>query len=195
MIIRIIYIAGFLSLFNESFCLIPGADSASAKKNYNYIYEDNLIEKEEIRGIWNVSPIKPVKDILVTGINDTWALLKSPLDWDSTSFFLFPSIALATYFLLILDEPITYNMLADKKYANSDIIRAAEIYGRSITSEVSAAGFTLIGMALNDKKIISMGLEIFESYFLANNIQSVIKRAFGRARPGDDKGIYYFDPF
>ncbi len=156
---------------------------------------DNLIDKNELDGFWDYPVVKPVKDIIVTGVNDGWALIKSPLKWDSTAFFVLPSIALGVYFLMIIDKPITRSLSGNKKYSDSFLVEASEIYGRNRTSELSAAGFAIAGLALNEKNLIRIGLEIYESYYFTNNINSVIKRLFGRARPYEDKGNYHFDPF
>lgn len=156
---------------------------------------DDLLNKESIGGVFNAMPLKPVKDAAITGVNDAWALIKSPLQWDSTSFFIYPSIVLATYFLMIIDEPVTNAITGDGRYQDSRWIKAAEFYGRNSTSEIAAAGFTLTGIVLNDEDIARIGLEIYESYFFANNIHSVVKRMFGRSRPYEDKGTTNFNPF
>jgi membrane-associated phospholipid phosphatase len=156
---------------------------------------DNLIDKESIGGVFNEFPVRPVKDVLVTGINDAWALIKSPAQWDSTSYFIYPSVLLATYFLVIVDEPVSNAVSGNKKYNDSKFVKAAEFYGRNITSELAAAGFTITGLVFGEEDITRLGLEIFESYYFANNIHSVVKRIFGRSRPIEEKGTTSFDPF
>jgi membrane-associated phospholipid phosphatase len=206
-IIPLILIFFLSSGINLLYCLnLPGDSISVQRDSICYIYDetsegsntsddaDNLIDKESITGFFNKSPVKPVKDILITGVNDAWALLKSPADWDSTSFLLYPSIVLATYFLMIVDEPLSDGIAGNKKYTGSTFIKAAEYYGRNITSELSAAGFTLTGIVFDDEDLVRIGLEIFESYYFANNIHSVVKRLFGRARPFENKGTTHFDP-
>jgi membrane-associated phospholipid phosphatase len=96
---------------------------------------------------------------------------------------------------MIIDEPVTNAVAGNGKYKDSKWIKAAEFYGRNSTSELAAAGFTLTGIVLNDDDLARIGLEIYESYFFANNIHSIVKRMFGRSRPFEEKGTTDFNPF
>ncbi len=139
--------------------------------------------------------LTPVKNVFMTGLNDALSLVKSPFEWDSSYFFIVPPVVLGTYILSIFDEPVHSGVMASRKYEKSAVMKFGEFYGRPIVPQVSALVLNLYGLAANSPKANQIGLEIYESYLIANGITTFLKGAFGRARPYDNKGAYNFTPF
>ncbi len=156
--------------------------------------KDNFPEKTSLT-FFARQPIKPVINVLTIASNDILALITSPLNWDSTDFFIYPSLALTTYLFMIEDQPI-HNWISHYGTAKEiPIMKFGTIYGQAITTQLSALSVFTFGIIFNNKEAEQIGLEIFESYFIANNITSVLKRIFGRDRPYENNGPYHFDPF
>ena len=145
--------------------------------------------------VYGRSLVKPFKDLLVTGINDVISIATSPARWDSTDFIKFPLILLGTYTLMVSDE-LTHKWISDDGRAKpTPLMDFGTYFGESVVSQLAALGFGLYGVAFNDDEFLQIGLEIYESYFIANNINSIMKRTFGRTRPYENKGPYEFNPF
>ena len=140
-------------------------------------------------------PVKPIVNVLFAASNDVLSLITSPLNWDSTDFFIYPSIVIGTYLFMIGDQPIR-NWISHYGTAKEiPIMKFGTYYGQSTTTQLSALSVFSFGLLFDNKEAMQIGLEIYESYFIANNITSVLKRIFGRDRPYENNGPYHFDPF
>jgi hypothetical protein len=174
-----------------------GSDTITFSANINDRYQVNT------KGIFTVyepffydkQPFKPIKNIFFTGVNDGISLIKAPLSWDSDDLAALQSIIIGTLILSRYDQPLQKQVIKDRRYFNSFVMEFGEWYGRSSTPQLAALAVAGFGLATGNDKATRIGLEIFEAYFFANNINSIMKRTFGRARPGEEKGSYYFTPF
>ncbi len=174
-----------------------GSDSITFRADGPFGLSDSKSAKFTVKQIsfFNRQPIKPIGKALVTGVNDVFSLAVSPLHWDSSYFFIVPTVALGTYFLLVADQPLHRWISHDGNAKPNPIMDFGTLYGETIFTQVSALSIFSYGLLFNNSEAVTIGLEIFESYFIANNITSVFKRIFGRARPYENKGALSFDPF
>lgn len=183
-----------ISLPNEDW---KGSDTVTftATNSNNYSTSVMAVFKMESISLFARQPVKPVVNVLTTAANDILSLITSPLDWDSTDFFIYPSIVIGTYLFMIGDQPI-HNWISHYGTAKEiPIMKFGTFYGQPTTTQVSALSIFSLGLLFDNKEATQIGLEIYESYFIANNITSIIKRIFGRDRPYENNGPYHFNPF
>jgi membrane-associated phospholipid phosphatase len=165
-------------------------------------YQNNKLLQSQIyiftvasKSLLNTGPIKPIREVLNTGINDILNLISSPLRWDSTEFFMVPAIALGTYTFMLEDQSI-HNLISNNGTAKKNtIMDLATDYGEVTFSEYSSLAVFSYGLIFKDNQAVILGLEMYESYFIANNITSIVKRAFGRRRPYENEGPYSINFF
>jgi membrane-associated phospholipid phosphatase len=174
-----------------------GSDTITFKATYNNYLVDNQLVVFTILShpFFDSAPIRPVRMILKTGVNDILNIVVSPLKWDSTDFIKFPLIVLGTYSLIIGDQSI-HNFVSDNGSAKKNaLMDLGTQYGEVSFSQLSSLAVLSYGLIFRDDNAVTIGLEIFESYFIANNITSIVKRTFGRRRPYENSGPYSFNSF
>jgi membrane-associated phospholipid phosphatase len=165
-------------------------------------YHNNKLIQNQIfiitvisNSLLNTDPIKPIREVLNKGINDILNLISSPLRWDSTDFFIVPAIALGTYTFMLEDQSI-HNFISNNGTAKKNtIMDLGTDYGEVTFSEYSSLAVFSYGLIFKDNQAVILGLEMYESYFIANNITSFIKRTFGRRRPYESEGPYSINSF
>jgi len=104
-------------------------------------------------------------------------------DWQKTLF----TIA-ATSALFFIDQNVKQYAQSNQTKINHDIFQI-DNYLRGKTGLYAAAGLYSTGFLIKDSKIRQMGLNAFETIFLATSVTGFLKYSFGRARPyaGDNQ--------
>lgn len=129
------------------------------------------------------------------GVSDVLTFATNPLRWESNDWINAAIVASGTLLLYSLDEQIYNSLTNGNQPSNSDAVKFGNFYGETSTTQYTALGIEAYGFICNDKKAIQLGLEIFESYLLANNLTGLLKYSLGRSRPYEDHGPYEFRMF
>ncbi|MFC2134180.1 Ig-like domain-containing protein [Bacteroidota bacterium] len=132
---------------------------------------------------WEGSPFKEIKSAAHTGVNDILSLAASPFCWDESDFLKFGILISLTATTTLFDKDIKKNIASDRGFANSDLLKLGEYYGNSNTSIGASIAFFGGGLISGEDELTQIGLEIFESYIIVNELTSLLKNGFGRERP------------
>lgn len=136
-----------------------------------------------------------ITNIALTGVNDFWALVNKPLNVDKKdSYWLLGAVG-GTLLLSQLDEPIHKEVIRHPSLHDNGFTKFGDWYGRSGATYTVSLSLASMGLILKNKELVQTGLEVIESYFIANNVTAMLKRSFGRARPYTNMGNNYFTPF
>lgn len=165
---------------------VNSANLSSSAKIVFEIQEPDLI---------NRNPVKPVKDILVTGVEDVLSFTLNPLEWESDDFIKAAAIVGGTFLLTRADYKIREGLVGNSNYQNNTLMNIGKFYGKTSTSQYTSIGITLLGLSTGNKKITRLGLEVFETFLIADRITYILKYAFGRDRPSANNGALNFNPF
>jgi membrane-associated phospholipid phosphatase len=136
-----------------------------------------------------------LSNIAAAGVNDCWALLNKPFNIDKKDSYLLLGSIGGTLALSQFDDLIHREVTKHPELYKNWVTSFGDFYGRPGATYIASASLTALGIALNKKEMAQAGLEVIESYFIANNINALLKRSFGRARPYVNKGNSYFTPF
>jgi hypothetical protein len=165
---------------------------------YNYSGQSSsakiIFEVKEAELI-NRYPVKPVKDLILTGVEDALSLISNPLQWGTDDIINASTIIIGTVLLSSIDEKVKESVTRYDNYEHNTLMNFGKFFGETSTSQCAALGITLCGIALSDKNISRLGLEVFESYLIADRITFLLKYTFGRDRPSAQNGNMYFKPF
>jgi membrane-associated phospholipid phosphatase len=138
--------------------------------------------------------IEPIKNLLLIAYSDIVGLVKSPFDFKSHDILNITLLIGGTVLLTGVDHSIQTEILKDRSLTKSGLLKFGEFYGSSRAYQISALSLGLYGLAANDDKALRIGIEVFESCLIVENLISVSKRVFGRMRPYAGQGPYKFDP-
>lgn len=144
---------------------------------------------------WERTPFLQIKNIVHQGVDDYLSLLFSPFQWDMCDLAAFGFVTGATAAATTIDTDLQKRITADRQFANNDLLTFGEYYGRDITSVGASLVFGIYGLAANDDDMTTLGLEIFESYIIVNELTRLMKYSFGRARPYMNEGSDHFYMF
>jgi membrane-associated phospholipid phosphatase len=173
-----------------------GSDTIIFKAKYDNLEDEQKVAfSVENAGILNFVPLKPVRKVLNRGVNDILNLVSIPFRWDSTDFIKVPILLLSTYSFMIEDNSIHDWVSNNGRAKKNFLMDFGTQYGQVSFTQLSSLAVLSYGLIFKNDDAAVMGLEIFESYFIANNITSIIKRTFGRKRPYENKGPYNFNFF
>lgn len=136
-----------------------------------------------------------ITNIAFTGVNDFWSLVKRPFEMDKQDSYLLLSAIGGTLALTQLDEVIHNEIIKHPSIVSNKFTSFGDWYGTTNTTYTVSLSLASLGIIFREKNLVQTGLEVFESYFVANTITSFLKRSFGRARPFTEKGNSYFTPF
>lgn len=128
--------------------------------------------------------------------HETLAFVKQPAKWRGNDWLRFGLIAGGTAFAMSVDEPIRDAVLRDHgRHTHSVPIEAGRIWGEWYTPPLLIAGFGLHGWLAHNASSKKIGFELLQAVVYAETITQTLKIAFGRARPYENKGAFYFRPF
>jgi len=136
-----------------------------------------------------------VQNVIYTGASDVVSFISNPLKWNTQDIINAALITSGTLVLLSLDKEINKNFNNGGIKSTNDIVKFGHFYGETNTTEYTVLGVAAVGIVFNDKKVMQLGLELYESYLIADNITGLLKYSIGRSRPYDEKGPYEFKMF
>lgn len=136
-----------------------------------------------------------IGNTVMTGASDALSLVINPLRWEKEDLIKLGGVLSGTLLLYTVDNQIHRSFTAGQGLSNSDVVKFGNFYGETKTTQYAALGIGAYGLIFRDRRAVQLGLEIFESYLLANNITGLLKYTIGRSRPSENNGAYEFRMF
>ncbi|NOX19298.1 MAG: phosphatase PAP2 family protein [Chlorobi bacterium] len=140
-------------------------------------------------------PYKTVVNIGYTAVEDVVMMATQPVRWNLRDWATFGAVAGGTYLFTLVDEDVRKIAKRNDDLIGSDLLEFGQFYGETNTTYYAFGAFAAYGLVLQDKTAFRIGLEIYESYFIANTITSWLKAGIGRSRPYLDEGPKEYNPF
>lgn len=141
-----------------------------------------------------IFPLKAQYDFKQFG-EESWEMLKSPVNWNEDDLLKFGAISLGTAALMQFDDDIREFALDNSEYQQSIPAEFGRIWGEPLTSSAFALGFSLLGHIQDNSANKRLAFELAESTAGTISVIGLIKFTFGRARPLTGLDQYNFDPY
>jgi membrane-associated phospholipid phosphatase len=127
--------------------------------------------------------------------NETWSFIKQPTTWELGDWFKLGLIGAGTFVVMQADQPIRESVLKDRRYTKSVPIEFGRIWGESYVIPIVAGGFGLHGVLTDNSSTKKIGFEVAQAVIYSVAITQILSKAVGRARPNQDKGAFFYQPF
>lgn len=119
----------------------------------------------------------------------------APARWKESNWITFAGTVAGTGMLWLADEEANAYLMRQGKNAPDWLIDGGFHFGKPQYNYSLTAGVYVLGFITNNAKIRKTGVLLISSATAAGLIQSVLKKATGRARPSAGVGAYTFKPF
>jgi membrane-associated phospholipid phosphatase len=127
--------------------------------------------------------------------HETLDFVKQPGNWRGNDWLKLGAIVAGTALVMQVDQPIRDAVLRGKeRYYRSVPIEAGRIWGEWYTPPVIAGAFGLHGWLAHNTSSKKIGFELVQASVYSEAITQGLKIVFGRARPYENKGAFYFHP-
>lgn len=121
--------------------------------------------------------------------------VSSPLRWKGKDWINLGGVIGGTALLTLVDKPVR-NFWQDRDSKIWDgVERAGFHYGKPYAAFIMTGGFYLTGLVIKNEWARETGLMLGAAYLTTGAMQTLMKTAVGRARPGTNVGPWAFDPF
>jgi hypothetical protein len=127
--------------------------------------------------------------------DETVDFIKQPARWDGNDWLKLGLIGAGTILVMQADHPVRDAMMKDQSYYKSFPVEFGKLWGETYSTAIVAGAFGLHGILTDDKATKKVGFEIIQAALYSGGITSVLKFAFGRARPFMNKGSADYQPF
>lgn len=127
--------------------------------------------------------------------DETVDFIKQPAKWEGNDWLKLGLIGAGTFLVMQLDQPIRDAVMKDQGYFNSGPVVLGKLWGETYSTAVIAGAFGLHGLLTDDKTTKKVGFEIVQAALYSGGITTVLKLAFGRARPYTNFGRGEYRPF
>jgi hypothetical protein len=127
--------------------------------------------------------------------DETVDFIKQPAKWDGNDWLKLGLIGAGTFLVMQVDQPIHDAVMRDQSYYKSFPVELGKLWGETYSTAIFAGAFGLHGILTDDKATKKVGFEIIQAALYSGGITSVLKFAFGRARPFMNKGSADYQPF
>ncbi|MEW6655098.1 MAG: phosphatase PAP2 family protein, partial [Bacteroidota bacterium] len=124
--------------------------------------------------------------------DETISFLKQPAEWGKNDWLKVGLAGAAAFALMQADQSVRTEFMKDRSYYKSFPIETGRLYGELYSPLIFAGAFGINGWLNNDKTSRKIGYEIIQTTIYAGAITTVLKLAFGRARPFTEKGTQSF---
>lgn len=119
----------------------------------------------------------------------------NPTRWDKKDWMTLGGVLIATAGLTLVDEPVhKFWLRQDSKFLDG-VERIGYHYGKPYSAFIATSGFYLTGLLINDRWSKDTGLALGVSLLTSGLLQTFLKDAIGRARPGTGLGAFSFNSF
>jgi hypothetical protein len=127
--------------------------------------------------------------------DETFDFIKQPAKWEGNDWLRLGLIGAGTFLAMQADQPIRDAVMKDQSYSTSFPLKFGKFWGGPYPTPIIAGVFGLHGLLADDKASRKIGFEIVQAALYSGGITTVLKVAFGRARPYTDKGSAEYKPF
>lgn len=152
-------------------------DEGGLKSTTSSVYTVRELE------FWDKQPQKDIKTLASMAVEDAVSLVITPYRWDTEDWLIFAGVLGGTAALFSLDKEIRKIGIRNSHLKDSPLMEAGEFYGRGSTAYLLSGAVAGAGLIAQNKKVLLIGLELFESYWVANTMTTTLKGLFGRSRP------------
>lgn len=157
--------------------------------------KDSFIAQSDSMKILNTNDTK------VLSINDAFRFadatahtLSSPVRWEGNDWLKTGGVVAGTALITLLDKPVrSFWQKRDSKMWDG-IERAGFHLGKPYAAFILTGGFYLTGVVINNEWAKETGVILGAAYLASGAVQTLMKTAIGRARPGTNVGPWAFDP-
>lgn len=137
--------------------------------------------------------------LLKYDINATWHSVKhsftKPLTWKKNDFAKFGGLIVGTAALSLADEELHGFAIRQRDGVPKVIRDFGWYFGNPQNYFMANAGLYGYGLFTKNAKVRRTSVLIISSSITSGLIQSIAKNGFGRARPSQELGAHYFEPF
>ncbi len=127
--------------------------------------------------------------------DETVDFIKQPVKWEGNDWLRLGLIGAGTFLVMQADQPIRDGLMKDQSYYKSLPIEFGRLWGETYSTAILAGAFGLHGILASDNSTKKVGFEIVQAALYSGGITSVLKFAFGRARPFMNRGSADYQPF
>ena len=128
--------------------------------------------------------------------HETGDFVTQPLRWRGNDLLTLGLIAAGTALVMPADQRIRHAVVTgDRKYFRSVPIEVGRYWGEWYTAPIVAGAFGLHGWLADNASSRKIGFEVIQAVAYAATVTEVMKIAFGRARPYEGKGAFFYQPF
>lgn len=140
-------------------------------------------------------PVKPKSNDAIRFADASIHTLISPIRWKSKDWLKVGGVIGGTALLTLVDKPVrSFWQKRDSKVWDG-VERAGFHYGKPYAAFIMTGGFYLTGVVIKNEWARETGLMLAAAYLTGGAVQTFMKTAVGRARPGTGVGPWRFDPF
>lgn len=120
--------------------------------------------------------------------------VSAPIRWDEKDWIKAGGVVAGTALITLIDKPVrSFWQKRDSEVWNT-VERAGFHLGKPYASFILTGGFYLTGVVFNNEWAKETGVILGAAYLASGAVQTLMKTAIGRARPGTNVGPWAFDP-
>jgi membrane-associated phospholipid phosphatase len=127
--------------------------------------------------------------------DETVDFIKQPVKWEGNDWLKLGLVSAGTFLLMQADQPIRDAVMRDQSYYNTFPVTFGKFWGGPYPTVIFAGAFGLHGLLADDRSSKKIGFEIVQAALYSGGITTVLKVAFGRARPYTNLGRTDYQPF
>ncbi|MCZ6901057.1 MAG: phosphatase PAP2 family protein [Bacteroidetes bacterium] len=118
-----------------------------------------------------------------------------PAHWKKKQLLTFGGVMAGTLLLTLADEPV-YEFFRDNQgNFGNDLEKIGDFWGKPQFGYLFAGGIYALGLGIGREPMRKAGVSSITAITAAGLLQTITKIVVGRARPGQDKGNWFFSPF
>jgi membrane-associated phospholipid phosphatase len=133
-------------------------------------------------------------DDVLLGLKSVGRYVTAPLRFSGTDWLVTASVLGGTAALMPGDEPLNQMMLRNQTPVANGMAKAGRVYGEGWTGVGLSVGVYALGMAVQNDDVRVTGRLLAEALVCAGLTTTLLKSAFGRARPYNEVGAFVFQP-
>ncbi len=176
------------------FLLLPLAGFAqvdSVQRNDSIPYDDYSLQHDSVQHYDSAQlPYDAVRFVDAVGYT-----LSQPVRWKKKNVLQFAGVIAGAVLVSTIDEPFNNFWQRQNSPILDGIERVGFHYGKPYSATFFTSSFYLSGLLFKNEWSREMGIRLGVVLLTAGGIQSFLKTAVGRARPGTEVGAYTFKPF
>jgi len=167
----------------------PSADSVSVVNSTTLVKQQRNVVQDVVQDVAQVFG----NDVLL-GLKSVGRYVTAPLRFSSTDWLATASVLGGTATLMPADEPLNQTMLRNQTSVANSLAEGGRVYGELWTAVGLSVGAYALGMAVHNDDVRVTGRLLAEALVCAGLTTTLLKSAFGRARPYNEVGAFVFQP-